>query len=268
MWRSKEKAPVLEFLIWVILLSVSVGVIEYFLDPFSVAFAADGKMTVGYFTYAVIGILFSTPAPMIAIFITLKRREHITIKEFLRRIVATPNMVRAIVVPSCFCAAAFVYALLNGTPTGAPWYLMIIALPIMIIGGGVEEIGWRGFLQPALEKKLPFPLSTLAVAAIWGVWHFDLWLMPSSHHYGDSMIGFMVNILIWSFAFAAIYKATKTVFACVMYHAFINSLGAVFDWNALFDVWPGNAVTWIYRIAILAISIIIWVTCDRKYTKL
>ena len=43
------------------------------------------------------------------------------------------------------------------------------------------------------------------------------------------MIGFGITILIWAFALAAIYKATKSIIACAAYHAFIDAIGAVYD---------------------------------------
>ena len=52
------------------------------------------------------------------------------------------------------------------------------------------------------------------------------------------MIGFAITIFVWAFVSAAIYKATKSVLACAAYHAFINSIGAIYDWNALFDAYP------------------------------
>ena len=36
-----------------------------------------------------------------------------------------------------------------------PLYVGFLMILPMIIGGGVEEIGWRGLLQPELEKKYP-----------------------------------------------------------------------------------------------------------------
>ena len=86
-------------------------------------------------------------------------------------------------------------------PNGASWYMLPLGFLIMIPFVGIaEEAGWRGFLQPEFEKKLPFPLSVLAVAAIWDVWHLDLWFDPTSNHYGDSFIGFSINILLWLYA--------------------------------------------------------------------
>ena len=49
---------------------------------------------------------------------------------------------------------------------------------ITFAGGGNEELGWRGVLQPALEKKFSFPLATVITALVWVAWHLPLWLIP------------------------------------------------------------------------------------------
>ena len=106
--------------------------------------------------------------------------------------------------------------------------------------GIAAETGWRDILQPELDKKMPYPFSVLLTALIWYVWHLPIWFDPTSNHYGDSIIGFGITIFIWSFSMAAIYKATKSVIACCVYHTFIDLIGAVYDWNALFDPFPGS----------------------------
>ena len=107
----------------------------------------------------------------------------------------------------------------------------------------------------------------LLTAAIWCVWHYSAWIDPTSRHYNDSFIGFAVTILIWSFAMAAIYKATKSVIACAFYHAFIDSIGAVYDWNALFDAFPGSFSANAFRVIWLAFSIGLWIWADRAERK-
>lgn len=265
MWKDNEKAPVWEFLGWVMLISVVSGIIILILEPYSIAFAKDGTLTAGYLFYATIGILFTTPNPMIATYIVLKRHKKIrSVKDFCKLILHTRNVMATVFITAAFCAAVLCIAIIYGTRTGSPWYLFIIALPVLIIGGGVEEIGWRGFLQPALEKKLPYPIATILVSAIWFTWHLPLWIEPSSNHYGDSLIGFAITIMVLSFVESAIYKATKSVFACVMYHTFINSIGAVYDWNALFDTFPNKIGVNVYYCIALATSIILWVLADKK----
>ena len=60
-------------------------------------------------------------------------------------------------------AACFLPTLWGGASMENPLYLALISLPIMIIGGGLEEIGWRGYLQPTLQKKWSAFTSTFIV---------------------------------------------------------------------------------------------------------
>jgi membrane protease YdiL (CAAX protease family) len=265
MWRDNEEAPIWEFLGWLLLLWGLSEIIILFLEPYSVAFAKNGTLTAGYVIYAMIGILFTTPNPMIATYIVLKRHKKIASgKDFCKLIGYTPNIIQTVLVTGAFCAAALVAAILYGTRTGSPWYLFILAIPVLIIGGGVEEIGWRGFLQPSLEKKFPYFIATLIVSAIWFTWHLPLWVQPSSNHFGDSLVGFAITIFVWSFIGAAIYKATKCVFACLMYHTFMNCIGAIYHWNALFDTFPNKPGMILYYCIALTSAITIWILADKK----
>ena len=51
-----------------------------------------------------------------------------------------------------------------------------------------EEIGWRGFLYPALRQRMSTLPACLLVGAIWGLWHTPINLM--GHNYGTSYPGF------------------------------------------------------------------------------
>ena len=57
------------------------------------------------------------------------------------------------------------------------------------------------------------------------------------------------------------------VIACALYHAFMDAIGAVYDWNALFDVFPGDLPANIFRIVWLGSALILWyitVNQDKK----
>lgn len=261
---------ILWYLILVVLLSAFCFItLHVCLLPYSIAYNETGVMTPGYLLYATIGILFSTPGPFVAVLILSLFIERIGLKQMMRNIFRTEKKLKTVIITGVFCLMALIYALLFGTPNGSPWYMFILGLIVMIPFVGIaEETGWRGILQPELDKKLPFPFSVLLTAAIWCVWHYSAWIDPTSRHYNDSFIGFAVTILIWSFAMAAIYKATKSVIACAFYHAFIDSIGAVYDWNALFDAFPGSVPVNAYRVVWLAASIGLYVWADRREKKL
>ena len=270
-WLTKDAGlnRILWYLILVALLSAFCFItLHVWLLPYSVAYSETGVFTPGYLLYAVIGILFSTPGPFVASLILSLFIERNGLKALMRGIFRTERKLETICICGFFCVLALVYALLFGTPNGAPWYMFIGGLVIMIPFVGIaEETGWRGILQPELGKRLPFPFSVLLTAFIWCIWHYSAWIDPTSRHYDDSFIGFAITILIWSFAMAAIYKATKSVFACCFYHAFIDSIGAVYDWNALFDAFPGSFSVNAYRVVWLAASIGLYVWADRREKK-
>ena len=73
-----------------------------------------------------------------------------------------------------------------------------------------------------------------------------------------------ITIFIWAFALAAIYKATKSVIACAVYHSFIDAIGAVYDWNLLFDSFPGNTPANVYRLVWLLSAVVLWFIADQK----
>ena len=270
MWvDEKKKAPIADYLGWLLFITVFVQIIMLIIEPVSVSYAETGKLTIAYIFYAIIGILFTTPAPAISLFIVLRKEEHITVKEYLKRFLYTPQKVKTILITCLFCIAALIFSILCGEPNGSPLYMMPLGFLIMLpFVGFAEETGWRGFLQPMLEKRFPFPVATTIVAVIWCVWHFPIWLQPSSNHYGDSMVGFAINIFVWSFVAAAIYKSTKSVLACAIYHSFINSIGAIYDWNSLFDTYPKSNVAYIYFGIIFVAALIIWYKEDLHQKSL
>ena len=254
------------YLLLVIILSAFCYVtLDVWLLPYSIAYSETGEMTAGYFLYAVIGLLFSTPTPFVAVLIISLFIEKTGVRQMLRNIFRTENKPKTILITGGFCLLALVYALLYGTPNGSPWYMLPLGFLIMIPFVGIaEETGWRGLLQPELDQRMPYPFSVLLTAAIWFVWHFPVFIDPTSNHYGDSVIGFGITIFIWAFALAAIYKATKSVIACALYHAFIDAIGAVYDWNVLFDGFPGSASTNVYRVIWLTAAVVLWIIAEKK----
>ena len=76
MWVDENrKAPVADFLGWLLFISVFAQIIMLILEPASVSNAETGKLTFAYVLYAIIGILFTTPAPAVSLFIVLRKEE-------------------------------------------------------------------------------------------------------------------------------------------------------------------------------------------------
>ena len=239
--------------------------LHVWLLPCSIAYQETGKMTAGYFLYAAIGLLFSTPGPFAAVLIISLFLEKTGVRQMFRSIFHTEDKLKTILITGAFCLLALIYALLFGKPNGSPWYMLPLGFLIMIPFVGIaEETGWRGLLQPELDKRMPWPFSVLLTGAVWCVWHYSEFIDPTSRHYGDSFIGFAITIFIWAFALAAIYKATKSVIACAVYHSFMDAIGAVYEWNLLFDSFPGNISANVYRVLWLLSAVVLWLIAYRQ----
>ncbi|MBQ4513341.1 MAG: CPBP family intramembrane metalloprotease [Anaerolineaceae bacterium] len=254
------------YLFLVIMLSAFCYItLDVLLLPYSIEYSETGKMTAGYFLYTAIGLLLSTPTPFVAVLIISLFIEKIGIKQMFRNIFRTENKMKTILITGGFCFLAFIYAILFGIPNGSPWYMFPLGFLIMIPFVGIaEETGWRGLLQPELDQRISYPFSVLLTAAIWFIWHFPVFIDPTSNHYGDSVIGFGITIFIWALALAAIYKSTKSVIACALYHAFIDAIGAVYDWNTLFDSFPGSVSTNVYRGIWLIAAVVLWFAAEKE----
>lgn len=108
------------------------------------------------------------------------------------------------------------------------YLIPLIFLQATFIYGGEEELGWRGVMQPLLEKQLNFPISAIITGTVWGIWHIPLWFINGSSQQNMPFTLFLVLAIILSFWLATIYKKTKCIFACSVFHGLTNTLLSMF----------------------------------------
>jgi uncharacterized protein len=101
-------------------------------------------------------------------------------------------------------------------------FYILISLPLLIIGGGLEELGWRGILQPKLEKAINYLPSVIIVGVIWSIWHLPLWFIKGTVQSSFSFGLYLFSVIIVSSSFTTLYKYTNSLFFCVLNHAWFN----------------------------------------------
>lgn len=172
-------------------------------------------------------------SPTIASYIALKRNKKISgLKDWLKSIFDIKhNIYSYLMVPLFGIAYILPQCLISGCKYGAPLYAIIVMIPIMLFGGGLEEAGWRYILQPEMEKSHSFVLSTFIVSFIWWIWHFPLFLIQGTGQYGSNFFAFGISVLGLSFALAVIRKVSNSVWLCVLFHCMINSLSGIYIMN-------------------------------------
>lgn len=202
-------------------------------------------------------------APMYTIFFLLKKYGKIRgVKDFCGRIFRTDNVPKTIIITAVFFLSQVILNIFCNDYLGNPWYLFILYMPLMIFGGGLEEIGWNGFLQPAMEENLPFPIATLISGVIWAVWHLPLWFVQNANQSSMSFISFLCHCIALAFVLATLYKLTESVFACLLMHAWVNVLGGMFTRGTLEN--PVDIKLLVIYIVEIILSIVIFSLVDKK----
>ncbi|GBU27803.1 hypothetical protein R84B8_01344 [Treponema sp. R8-4-B8] len=134
--------------------------------------------------------------------------------------------------------------------------ILITSIIGIVIGGIAEEIGWRSFFQPTLEKKHSVFYSSLIVGSIWGVWHIG--------HFQNGpifMLGFLVFTISVSIIMVYLLKNTKyNIIISSLFHISIN-IGFVIFFTDGF----GNIKYFIINSIVWLITAIIITICGRKY---
>ena len=218
-------------------------------------------------------------SPPIFAYLALKRANSgYTLKEYLKNAFAVKQKPLYYAITIVMVAIYFgVPAMIGGLSTEAapglestgfsghiPLYLAIIgAVPIFFFGGGSEELGWRGVLQPELEKKMHVVPATIITSVLWTVWHLPLWFINGT---GQSEVNFglfFLTVIGLSFALTAIRRVTGSVWLCVLFHCGINSIQGSLP---VIDNLTNRIVTTAVYIAI-SISIILWHERKPKDTK-
>jgi uncharacterized protein len=76
-----------------------------------------------------------------------------------------------------------------------PLYWLIMVL----LGGGQEEIGWRGYIMPFLKSKYGLWIGNIMLGFIWAVWHIPLWFVSVSTQQYMPFNAFLIGCIGLSF---------------------------------------------------------------------
>ena len=193
------------------------------------------------------------PAIGFLIFALMFKSLRIPVIFDLNKEIAVKSLI-AIVLPFLLITVAYFIGKLSGLEikiTNDLTPLISIMIIGIILGSIGEEIGWRSFLQPTLEKNYSVLLASIIVGLIWGLWHIG--------HYKNGlffMIGFLIFTISASIILAWILRDTKfNIIISVLFHISINIGFFVLFKNSLTDskLMIINGIVWM----ISAIGIVI-----------
>ena len=180
------------------------------------------------------------------------------LRSIVRVRVAPFYWLAAVGIPLLALATTLAIATTRGVPVAATapnWSELLDRFIIMLLFVGLgEESGWRGFLQPVLQRRLSPLAATFCVGVIWAAWHTPLMGGELSW---DRVPAFLISVFAAAVVLAWLYNATQSVLLPIIMHATVNTAGwgYVFNWilpNDQQEFW------WIYTAvwAAMALSII------------
>lgn len=107
----------------------------------------------------------------------------------------------------------------SSLPLGIWW---IVNLSFYGIG---EEVGWRGFLQPQLERRHSLVTSAGLVSIPWAMWHLPLFGITPSYRAMPlvGFLGFAASIWVASWIFAWLsHLGRSSLLVVVVFHAWFD----------------------------------------------
>lgn len=100
----------------------------------------------------------------------------------------------------------------------------------LLLNGGPEELGWRGFALPRLLERFSPVRATILLGTARGLWHLPLLLAEDNPDHNLPAIAFAAmtvwtigGIVAYAFTYTYVWNRTKSVFLCMLLHAAYNT---------------------------------------------
>jgi membrane protease YdiL (CAAX protease family) len=139
-----------------------------------------------------------------------------------------------------------------------PLYALTFGLTFLVQGGN-EEPGWRGLMQPELQKRFSPLVAALIVSVAWSLWHLPLYLngFYPGDLVGGMLGGFIFRILLSIFLAWFYNRSGGNLFLMMFLHTSFNTMVNFLPTSDL-----GLLVLWLIVIVFIVIKDKMW----RKLT--
>jgi uncharacterized protein len=179
----------------------------------------------------------------------------------------------ALGVPLGVAAAAFGAAVMAGAqaPRWEPSDVLYVAgslITTVVIVGLFEELGWRGFLLPRLQRTRPALVAASVVGLVWLPWHLPELVSDPGQR---PLVQFVIYILATSVILGWLYNSTSASLPIViLLHAAFNSFTKFFLSELQGDHYVIAWWTLAALVALLAVAVVAYAGSQnlaRGHTK-
>jgi membrane protease YdiL (CAAX protease family) len=202
------------------------------------------------------------------------------VKQLLRVQVRLRWWLTALLLPCAVAFAAIAVNMLAGNESpdfaffSGQWHLILVFFLITFIGGPLgEEIGWRGFSVPYLQRKTTPLLTALIIGIAWGIWHLPEFLTRGALHHQMGAVYFPLFVLgeiALSIVMTWLYNKTDSslLIAGLLFHNAENFWSVALTTNATMDALQGGQISvnmnlWILSVIIYAAFAVVLVIATK-----
>jgi hypothetical protein len=148
------------------------------------------------------------------------------------------------------------------------WTFIPYLLIMILLGGGQEEFGWRGYALPILESKYGIWFANMILGIIHAFWHLPLWFITGTSQTYMNFGGFILLIVGYSYILSWIRKISGNrpfsgLYAHGLANAFIPLVPTLIMQKNVYQ-----PRFWIWVSLTFIIGIIITIIRERKATPL
>jgi uncharacterized protein len=222
---------------------------------------ADRQDLVGWSASTYLHLLGGLGPAVAALVVTAAVAGRTGVFDVLRRTVAWRGRLRwlalAVLGPlALFAAAVAVARVAEGTwpdlgRFGASSEYPALPLAVfwaanLLFYGFGEEIGWRGFAQPALQRRRSPLNAAIVVSVIWAAWHLPLFGITATYRAMPAIgfLGFFVSMLAASLVLAWLYlRSSGSILVVALFHAAFDIATTTPTTTTLVPTVMGAAVT-------------------------
>jgi len=132
----------------------------------------------------------------------------------------------------------------------------LVSLLLFAIKGPVEEIGWRGYALPMLQRKMSPFFAAIIVGIVWGFWHLPAFFLSGVPQSAWSFMPFFVGTIALSIFATGLFNASRgsILLPALLHLQLINPL------------WP-DAQPYDTVVVVIAASIILWLNRKTFFRK-
>lgn len=152
-------------------------------------------------------------------------------------------------------------SLMKGGPLMAPLSPegvgpVVAVLFMMLMPGPIEEFGWRGVMQPLLQRQMAPIWAGLIIGATWGFWHLPAFFLSGTVYADWNFLPFFIGNVTLAVLVTPIFNGTRGSLLWPM----------LFHWQLINPFWP-DAQPWDTIILVVVAVIVVWWNRDTMFTR-